>query len=719
MIWLYSIAILLGSGLLFIVQPMCAKMVLPQLGGTPVAWNTCMVFFQAGLLVGYAYAHGGPRWLGVGPHAILHVGLLIAACFTLPIRLPDVIDPGVHPIGWLLLELTFAVGAPFVLLSAGAPLLQLWFIDRTASYRDPYFLYAASNVGSFLGLAVFPFVLEPYLRLREMSEWWRGGFIACVVLVALCVPWRATSSWAQLSAETAVTAAPTWRQRGRWIMLALIPSSLLLSVTTHLTTDIAAIPLLWLIPMALYLLTFTLVFAQRRLLPHAILVRWLPLMVVVLIVVLVMEATQPMLVVMGLHLIGFFWLAMVCHGELSNTRPAAAHLTDFFLCLAVGGVLGGVLNALVAPVLFWGLFEYPLMIALACVFGLDKATQATRSDWLTALGLGVSAAILIGILQTSALAAFNRDTRAAVGVVCVALIACYLMQTRPARFALGIAAILLASGLNYGVHGVSAYRERSYFGIHRVTEVDGLRRLVHGNTVHGQQSLDPARRHLPLTYYSVDGPIGEVFASLKGDVRLKHVGVIGLGTGSLAYYADKGQEWTFFEIDPSVKRIAEDPKLFTFLGDSRGAIRIELGDALVQLKRTKQKFGLIVVDAFGSDAIPVHLLTREALRVYLDHLETDGLIALHISNHYVDLEPVLANLARDAETACVAHFRDHPVPTGREQEGIMRSQWLVLARRDEDVQRLLDSRRWERARARPSLRVWTNDYSNLWQVFRW
>jgi hypothetical protein len=564
------------------------------------------------------------------------------------------------------------------------------------------------------------------------------------------MPWRMRSAWGRLTIETAATPAPNWRQRGRWIVLALIPSSLLLSVTTYLTTDIAAIPLLWLIPMALYLVTFTLVFARKApltpnpslvgqafqpdrqagtldlrgrgegLLPHALFVRWLPLVVIVLIVVFILEATYPMPVVMAIHLVGFFWLAMVCHGELSHSRPPAEHLTDFYLCLALGGVLGGVLNALVAPVLFWGLFEYPLMIALACFFGFGKATQITRADWLWGLGVGAAAAALIVILQTPALARFSQDTRAAVVVLCAALVACYLMQERAMRFALSIAAVLLASAFYQGVQGAPVFRERSYFGIHRVTLVDGMHRLVHGNTVHGQQSLDPERRRLPLTYYSIDGPIGEVMTSLKGDARLMHVGVIGLGTGSLAYYADKGQHWTFFEIDPSVMRIAEDPKLFTFLRDGyqRATIDIAIGDARVQLKRSTQKFGLLVVDAFGSDAIPVHLLTREALRVYLDRLDADGLIAFHISNQYVDLEPVLANLARDADPPCVAIIRRAAGPPDRSL-GIMASDWLVIARNAEDVQRLRDGGRWGRAQTRPNMRVWTDGYSNLWQVFRW
>jgi spermidine synthase len=709
--WLYTTAILLGSCLLFLVQPLCAKMLLPLMGGTPAAWNTCMVFFQAGLLLGYAYAHAGPRWLGVGWHGVLHIVLLIGAYFTLPLRLPDEIPAGWHPIAWLLMSLTLAIGLPFTLLAAGAPLVQRWFVARTlAAPRDPYFLYAASNIGSFLALGIFPFLLEPFFSLSVLSQWWTFGFILCVVLLAFCVPTTRIKTAASPSAES--TPSPQWRQRGRWIMLACIPSSLLLSVTTHLTTDIAPMPLLWLLPMAIYLATFTLVFASRRLIPQDAIVRWLPIVILGWLIVMLSEATEPMPLVMGVHLLGFFWLAMLCHGELSRTRPAADQLTDFYLCLAIGGVLGGILNALVAPLLFSGLLEYPLMIGLACLFGLENGLRPTRDD-------GIWVGVLLTL--TAALVAFWQwVVHLDPGPVSVAamfagpLVIAYTMHRQPARFALGIAAILLASGLYHGVQGTALHRERSYFGIHRVTESNGFRRLVHGNTIHGQQSLDPETRHLPLTYYAEAGPIGSVFHALKGDARLEHVGAVGLGTGSLAYYAEQGYNWTFFEIDPSVIAIAENPKLFTYLRDTRGNVRIELGDARLQLKKSPKRFGLLVVDAFGSDAIPAHLLTREALQVYLDHLEPNGILAFHVSNRYVDLEPVLALLAKDAK--CEAFFRKHDSSPEQQARGLLSSEWLVIVRQREDLPAGLH---WQAAKTRRGLPVWTDDSSNLFQVLRW
>ena len=692
MTWLYCIAIFLSSCLLFLVQPLCAKMLLPLLGGTPAVWNTCMVFFQAGLLLGYAYAHVLPRWLGVSRHALLHVALLIVAAITLPIRLPDEVASGWHPVLWLLASLAGAVGIPFVLLAAGAPLLQRWFVCKHhLAPRDPYFLYAASNLGSFLALGLFPFVLEPWFTLTQQSDLWRFGFLAVTALMAFCVPLGVQEAATASAAEP----TPTWKLRGRWIALSLIPSSLLLSVTTHVTTDVAAIPLLWLIPMGLYLLTFTAAFASRQLAPQALLVRWLPMVVIVVSIVLLSEATQPLALVLGVHLLGFVWLALLCHGELARTRPVAEHLTDFYLCLALGGVLGGTLSALIAPLIFTGLSEYPLMIVAACYFGMAPLIRPNRADWLWAAGIGALTVALILIMQSTWLAKFTAwlETLSVLAMFGVPFILCYIAQERPARFALSLAAVLAASSLQHGVHGTAVYRERSYYGIHRVTEKDGLRRLVHGDTVHGQQSLDPELRREPLTYYSKNGPIGDVFRAVHGDSRLQRVGIVGLGAGSLAAFAQPGDDWTFFEIDPSVQRIAENPKLFTYLHDARGTIHIDLGDARLQLKNSKQTFGVLIVDAFGSDAIPLHLLTREAMQVYLDHLEPNGLLAFHISNNYVDLEPVLARLGESVRPGLVGYVRQHgAVSKSEKAQGIMPSDWAVFARTEGDWSRFWRTR---------------------------
>ncbi len=715
MVWLFFGATFLGSCLLFLVQPMCAKMLLPLLGGSPAVWNTCMVFFQAGLLAGYACAHALPRCLGVGRHAILHIGLMIAAYFLLPIRFPDDVSSDLPPAFWLIRVLTISVGLPFVLLSAGTPLVQRWFLAKHhPAERDPYLLYAASNAGSFLALGLFPFVLEPNFSLSAMSEQWRFAFLILTALLAFCIPLRAMSM-ADAAPAVKETVPPSAWTRLRWIALAMIPSSLMLSVTTHLTTDIAAVPLFWLLPMAVYLATFVLVFAGRPFLPHSAVLRWQPMVVIVMLFVYLSEANDPIVLVMGLQLVGFFWMAMLCHGELANTKPGADRITDFYLCLAFGGVLGGAFNALIAPVLFSGLVEYPLMIVLACLVGMTREWKTDRNDFAIAAIVGLVTALLIVAIQRYVRLPVVRGPIEMALIFGGPFIYCYVTQARPIRFALCLGCVLLASSLYHGIYGVTIYQTRSWFGIHRVTSLDGFNRLVHGNTVHGQQDQDRDYRDQPLTYYAKMGPIGEVFDAFKDDPRLNHVGVVGLGTGSLAAYSKSGQAWTFFEIDPAVRDIAANRSLFTFLSDAKGDVEIEIGDARLSLKKSSKKFGLLVIDAFGSDAIPLHLLTREALAIYLKRMTSDGVIAFHISNRYVDLEPVLAALADDAQPTCVARFRSHQPTAAEARRGVMPSEWLVLAR---DEKHLAKLKGWDPARRRPGLKAWTDDTSNLFEAFR-
>jgi spermidine synthase len=485
-----------------------------------------------------------------------------------------------------------------------------------------------------------------------------------------------------------------------------------LSVTNYISTDIAAIPLLWIIPLGLYLLTLTLVFMSRPPIPQALATRWQALAVLVLMLLLVREAAEPLGLVLGLHLFGFFWLALVCHGELARTRPAPAHLTEFYLWLALGGALGGVFNTLIAPLIFTGYAEYPLMIALAALLKPSMETRfSSKWDLLPAVALGALTAALVLLSRW-----LRLDAGVAVfAIYVVPLVACYLLQHRSARFGLAVGAIFLSSWLDPGVHGPAAVRIRSFFGVHRVTERDGLRRLVHGNTVHGQQFLDPSKRREPLAYYHRTGPIGALLTSMRKDERLERVGLVGLGAGSLAAYAQGGQRWTFFEIDPAVRYIAQDSGLFTFLRDApSGSIDIVLGDARITLQQSPEKFGVLVVDAFGSDAIPWHLLTREALELYQQRLRDDGILAFHISNRYVDLEPVLAQHAATLGLTCTVAIDKAPVA---QHPGKMESVWVFLAK--EQIRLPGAEFRPRAGEFDPSMRSWTDDFADLLQVLRW
>jgi hypothetical protein len=719
MAWLFGFTIFLSSSLLFLLEPMCAKMLLPTLGGAPSVWNTCMMFFQAGLLLGYGYVHFGIRFLGAKRHALVQLLFMIFAFWLFTIPMDSIDSPPVSPLLWLMRILLNTIGLPFFVVASCAPLLQRWYVQASGG-EDPYFLYAVSNLGSFAALVLYPFLLEPNLSLNQQADLWFWGYAA---LLLMCLTCSLTLAKSQITIGEPRAVRPRSSSKSlRWVLLALAPSSLMLSVTTYLTSDIAAIPLLWVIPLGLYLLTFTLVFARRQIIPHGAMIRWMPMVVVVLALVILLEATEPMILILSLHLLGFFWLALVCHGELARTRPPSDRLTEFYLWITLGGVLGGVFNVLIAPLVFKNMGEYPMMLALACLLrpGETAALTPRRSPYALLSNLGPP--MLVGGL-TLGLIFLARGVGLPAGPLTVGLgfvpplLFVYFLQNRPLQFGLSFGMIFLASCFYPGVDGPPLYSERTFFGIHRVTEQAGYRKLFHGNTLHGEQSLDPERRREPLTYYYRTGPIGQVLTSLKGDPRLRRVGLIGLGTGALAAYAGPGDDWTFFEIDPAVAHIAAPATgLFTYLKDCQGQTDVVLGDARLTLQRHPDKFGVLVVDAFGSDAIPLHLLTREALQIYLAHLETNGILMFHISNRYVNLEPVLANLAQDAQPPLLCTIQKDLVVGVEAQRGKAPSVWVLLARKEKDLGPLAKDGRWRLARPRPDLEVWTDDFSNLASV---
>jgi hypothetical protein len=687
-----------------------------------------MVFFQAALLGGYAYAHATTTWLGVRRQAMLHVGLVLLPLFVLPFGItPDAArswSPGENPTGWLLGLLLTTVGLPFFLVSTSAPLLQRWFASTGhPAAADPYFLYGASNLGSLLALLAYPLVLEPTLRLAQQSGAWAAGYGLLVALTLTCamVLWKGQAVANPVSNGTEPTRGPHPLPVGQWlhwIALAFIPSSLMLGVTMFLTTDIAAIPLLWVIPLALYLLTFILTFARRPILPHSWMARALPMAVVVLTLAMsVSSVTQPIFI--PVHLVTFFLAAMVCHGELVRHRPPHEHLTAFYLAMSCGGVLGGLFNALVAPVIFDRVAEYPLALVLACLVlpktQPDSSKRGSRPlDWALPLTLGALAWALSTVLQPRSES--QQDDLGVRLVFGLAALVCYTFKERPVRFALGIGAILLVGGTYTSNFGRVLDQHRNYFGVLRITHVasGNYHRLIHGHTLHGQQSLDPERRREPLTYYHRTGPIGQVFGVFGTQPARPDVAVVGLGAGTLACYAAPGQRWTFYEIDPAVERVARRSDYFTFLEDCRAdSLEVILGDARLRLHDAPEHgYGLIVLDAFSSDAIPTHLLTREALRLYLAKLAEGGVIAFHISNSYIDLVPVLGALARDAHWKCLVR-RDLDVAPEDVRLGKSPSIWAVMAAGDADLGGLGADSRWQSPRVRPDEAVWSDDFSNI------
>jgi hypothetical protein len=722
---LFTSTLFVSAFLLFLVQPMVAKMVLPMLGGAPMVWNTCMVFFQIALLVGYAYAHGATRWLPGRLQIALHAALLAIPFLVLPVLIQrqSVSPPEGAPVAWLLLLLAGTIGLPFFVLSASASVLQYWFsrTDHPAA-RDPYFLYAASNVGSFVALMVYPTIVEPLLSLPDQSRLWTSGYTVFVALVGACaiVGWRGRESATEIRARDGESARPlSVHLRARWIALAFIPSSLMLAVTTYLSTDIAAVPLLWIVPLGLYLLTFVAAFSSRA---HS----WrqparaaFRLLVIPLALMMATGARMPQALMFVPHVLVFVTAAFLCHSQLADSRPSPSHLTEFYLWISFGGMLGGIFNGLAAPYLFKSVAEYPLVLVLACLMlpATPEIKEAGRSFRDRVFDLAVP--LVVGGLTT--VFGLWLSGRAGVGLLlaalCVPAIIAFSQRRRPLRFALCTGALLVA-GIMCRNGGQVLHAERTFFGVYRVQQDRSGEYIVlsHGTTLHGLQAIKGPEHTEPLSYFHRLGPFGQAFAGLPRDANADRVAVIGLGVGTLAAYAQPAQHWTFYEIDPAVERIARDTRYFTYLHDCGDRCRVIIGDARLSLARAPEnQYDLLVLDAFSSDAIPIHLLTSEALTLYLTRLRPEGEILFHISNSHLALAPIVARLAEQHGLVAVAEVdrRKPDWPVSRAE-----SSWVAMARRREDLGTISTDARWTPLLASASTPLWTDDFSNILSVLQ-
>jgi len=669
MIAIFSAAALVSAFLLFWVEPFFARLVLPMLGGAPAVWNTCLMFFQTLLLLGYLYAHASSRFLSPRRQVVAHLILLALCLFALPIALPHgwTPPPSGNVIGWLVLALSASVGLPFLVLSATAPILQRWVAESDVPIDNPYMLYAASNAGSFLGLLAFPVLLEPNMRLSEQSRLWSVVFLAALALMGVCgmLTWAHSTTDYQVARSSEEPSIP-WRDRLSWLALAFVPSSLLLSVTTYLSTDIAATPLLWVIPLALYLLTFVIVFARRGATLATPLAILHSLLITTLAVILFRAISLGFRLGYAFHLLLFTTTALVLHGELAASRPRPSKLTEYYLWVSLGGALGGAFTALVVPLVFKSTRDYTLMLAMGCLLRF----------------------------------AFRKSTRGDV----IPMVA--------------VPALLLMAAAVPNPDQWTLYTDRSFFGIYRVTLNKGpAHTLYHGSTIHGAQLLNAPL--MPVTYYHPNGPVGQVFKSLQQADTTRNVGAVGLGTASILCYSRPREHWTFFEIDWHVWRIARTNSLFSFLQNCPAKPRVVLGDARLTIAREPSaKYSMLVLDAFSSDAIPVHLMTREAFSVYKRVLTEHGLLLVHISNRRLDLEPVVGALAKDAGLSAL--IRNHDVPEKAQNDTFeYGSDWVVVAKHPEDFGALATDTRWRKLSESPRDKLWTDDYSNLLSVIKW
>lgn len=729
---LFAAAIFLNSALLFWLEPLFGKTVLPLLGGTPGVWNVCILFYQTALLAGYAWAHAADK-VGVRRHAVIHLIVAIAALALLPFAvsstlLPPPID---RPIGWLLRVLAYSVGLPFVVIAANGPLLQRWYSRSQArGAGDPYFLYAASNLGSFASLLLFPIVLEPYLTLSQQGRAWRGVYVLTLIVAGACAfVLRRVVATAPSQAASDDTETISPRRKLYWVALAAIPSSLMLGVTTYIAAEVASIPLVWIVPLALYLATLVAaygateriqrtlnsVFAQD-LTPQAAVRTLACLIALALPSAAVMILWDVRGAVVVAHLTLFTVAALICHVHLAADRPSTTHLTSYYLWSAAGGALGGAFNTLIGPALFTSVLEYP--IALTAVLTVLPARgarpRAELSDfgWAAVVGAG-ALAIALALRWTHVELPFSPRL-----LLAVPALACLAFSGRPLRFGSGLVAVVLASAAFPSEIGDVQYATRNFFGVHRVLldERHGFRWLTHGVTVHGGERLRDSLSPKPLTYYSAAGPLADVFRSYGTMKPSMRVGVIGLGAGSMLFYGRSDQDWTFYEIDPAVTQLAETPRFFGFLAHARSHYHVIGGDARLSMSaESSPPYDMLVLDAFSSDAIPTHLLTREALRLYLTHLAGDGILVMHISNRFFNLAPVVASLAQDAHLASL--LRVDETPDDADDTGKFGSRWVVLARDPAELTPLAAAG-WQRLSNGAHVRVWTDDYSSVLPLMR-
>ena len=731
---LFAITVFSSAALVFMVQPMVAKLVLPLLGGSPSVWNTSMAFFQLALLAGYFYAHLLQRIPSVRGQAITHCAALVIAAVALPLRVNGLAGPpsSDHPNLWLLAVLTLSIGLPFAVLSATAPLVQAWHARTVGAIdgKEPYVLYAASNLGSLIALLAYPVVVEPLFPLMNQRYGWSvayGVFILVIGSLAVAVSRVRAVAVGETRASSAVI-PPGWRDRLIWVALAAIPSSLMLGVTTYITTDVASAPFLWVLPLALYLGTFIIAFQAKPAISPDLTLTLQGAALAACVALLPFRSTAFALLLF-VHLAAFFLTALMCHQRLVARRPDPAHLTEFYLCLSLGGVVGGAFNAFLAPVIFNDVWEYPIVLALACL-ARPWGDLNRMPPWIwTMLVVGVLAAVATPIAVTfasshltteSVVGSFDQSELFDMGMktlLVLSVICAFMVRTRAILF---FAIIAVMSYASQTAADRTDTREswRSFFGVLKlsrtyVPNIGGeVKMLAHGTTLHGAQAQNEAFRCKPMVYYAPRTPIGQVFLTKLAEKPALRIGAVGLGTGSVAAFTRPGDHLTFFEIDPLVVRVASDPKNFTYTTDcAKGRIDYVIGDArLTVAKQPPAQFDILLIDAFSSDAVPAHLLTVEAVQGYLAKLRPDGVLILHLSNRNLDLMGPAQAVARKAGGWALAQeFRPEKDPEGAWESP---EDAVIVAHNHEALATFRASGHWRVAdpfKARP----WTDDYTNL------
>ena len=721
-VWLYGFVVFAAAWLVFWIQPLAVRGVLPVLGGSPAVWNTAMVFFQSALLGGYALAHLLIRRASPAGQLAVLTALWVGVALTVPVgglRLFGDTSADLPPVLWLLGTLAGSLGLAFVAASSLTPLVQAW-LARTgtgAASVNPYFLYSISNAGSAGALLAYPFLLERFIGLDRQAWLWSAALLGLAPL--LIVLWSALPRGRTPVSATASSLAAPALPWARILALSAVPSALLLALTRYQTTDLASVPLLWIVPLALYLGTFVHAFARREMIPHPILTSLVPRALIFLAVVYPLNRTYIVLAGM-VHLPVFTLAALYCHGALARLRPPATDLTRFYLLVSTGGLLGGLLVALAAPLVFVDVYEYPIALALvaallpAASFGLRRGRLLVAT---VALGLVVAGLSVVHI----GFGGFGERLPLLVGGAFVLVLVCapalIFLRARPALLACALVAVFVVPTAISRGFDVHVARARTFFGVYRIVEADGVRSFYHGTTVHGREwPRADGSTESRTTYYGIGTPYFELLSALTRRPSPVVIGLAGLGTGSLACYARPGDEVRIYEIDPVVVHLARTH--FAALRNCAPHATIAVGDARLLLEREQGTLDFLALDTFASDAIPVHLLTLEAFRIYLRVLARDGVLAVHISNRALDLEPVLAALA--GRVGLFARVKRYSAPKNLPPPKPSESSTVVVLTRDEGTFRALDlDAGWTALGSPDRVRAWTDDYASIVPLLRW
>ena len=721
-ILLFAGTLFVSAALMFVLQPLFGKLLLPLLGGSPSVWNTCMVFYQTILFFGYLYAHVLSTRCTKHKQILFHISIIGLSLIALPVALPENIAPPTdsNPTFWLFWTLLLAIGLPFFVVSTTAPLIQKWFSQiGHRSSDDPYFLYVASNTGSLISLLSYPFLLEPNIGLAGQQTYWSIGYAILCLLIASCggLLWKSQTA---AIAETAITETISTRQKLHWLALAFVPSSLLLGLTNFISTDIASVPLLWIIPLTVYLLSFIIVFSHWNDRIHPWMVKIQPFIFIpFLAYAFVNPADLPYWVYLILHVVAFFFAVMVCHGELAKSRPSTQHLTQFYLIMSFAGMLGGMFNTFVAPFIFNGIYEYPIMIVAALLLRPLFAWNMKQLIIPTVL-------LSIGfILYASIHDLLQYFDEIALSLIAISVLV-YFLRKQTLSYALTVGVLMFLALSLHGLSSNTLFQKRSFFGVMAVRESvltdeqnkpESYHELFHGTTKHGAQRLPEHLAKIPLTYYSQPGPMGQLFKTFdKQDVAWK-IGVVGLGAGALACYAKPTQDWTLYEIDPLVINIASNPDYFTYLSRCLPKSTMRVGDARLALeKEPDQHFDLLIMDAFSSDAVPTHLLTKEALELYFRKLKPNGILAFHITNRHLALKKVLSVHAEQQHFAAL--IQEFKAPDNMPL--VVDTDWVVMAKQPETLQPLTLALLgdWQTMPLYFGLSPWTDDFTNIVKIWK-